>query len=99
MRPLALAIIAMACAGGPTIAIDFPGADPKVRAITTTSQPQATSAMAPAMRRSLPARPSVVIEVLNVGTLGLEIAVDLDQTVDPYLEAGPAKAWPGVKLQ
>lgn len=99
MRPFALAIIAMACAGGPTIAIDFPGADPKVRAITTTSQPQATSAMAPAMRRSLPARPSVVIEVLNVGTLGLEIAVDLDQTVDPYLEAGPAKAWPGVKLQ
>ena len=103
MRPLALAIIAMACAGGPTIAIDFPGADPKVRAITTTSQPHATSAIAPAIRRSggsrSPTCPSVVIEVLNYGTLGLEVAVNLDKTVDLYLEAGPAKAWPGVKLQ
>ena len=99
MRPLALAIAARACAGGPTIAIDFPGGDPNVNAITTTSQPQATSAMAPAMRRSLPVRSSVVIEVLNRSAPGLEVAVDLDETVDPCLEAGPAKAGPGIKLQ
>ena len=34
------------------IAIDLPGADPKVRAMTTTSQPQATSATAPAILRN-----------------------------------------------
>ena len=34
------------------IAIDFPGADPKVRPITTASQPAATSAIAPAIRRN-----------------------------------------------
>ena len=34
------------------IAIDFPGADPKVRAITTTSQPPITSAIAPPIRRN-----------------------------------------------
>ena len=103
MRPLALAIIAMACAGGPTIAIDFPGGDPKVNAMMTASQPQATSAIAPAIRRSggsrFPTCPSVVIEVLNYGTLGLEVAVDLHETVDPHLQTGPAKAGPGIKLQ
>ena len=103
MRPLALAIIAMACAGGPTIAIDFPGADPNVNAITTASQPPATSAIAPAIRRNggnrLSWRSSVIIEVLNHCTLGLEIAVDLDETVDLHLEAGPVKAGPAIKLQ
>jgi hypothetical protein len=32
------------------IAIDLPGAEPKVRATTTASQPPTTSAMAPAIR-------------------------------------------------
>ena len=84
------------------IAIDFPGADPNVNAITTTSQPQATSAIAPAIRRnggSRSTRRSVVIEVLNAHALGLEVAVDLHQTVDPSLQAGPAEARSGIKLQ
>jgi hypothetical protein len=34
------------------IAIDLPGDDPKVKAMTTTSQPQATSAIALAIRRN-----------------------------------------------
>ena len=56
MRPLALAITASACDGGPTMAIDLPGADPKVRATTTASQPQTTSAIAPAIRPNGQAR-------------------------------------------
>ena len=85
------------------MAIDLPGADPKVSAMTTASQPQTTSAIAPAIRRSggsrSAERPSVVIEVLNARAPGLEVAVDVDQTVDPGLQAGPAKARPGIKLQ
>ena len=56
MRPLALAIAASACDGGPTMAIDLPGADPKVNATTTASQPKTTSAIAPAIRPSGNAR-------------------------------------------
>src|SRR6266702_5601671 len=101
MRPLALAITASVCDGGPITAIDFPGADPKVSAITTVSQPQATSAMAPAIRRNggmrRSTRSSVVIEVLNTHTPGLEVAVDIHETVDPYLEAGPSEAGSRIK--
>src|ERR1700712_2408624 len=99
MRPLAFAITASVCDGGPITAIDFPGADPNVSAITTTSQPQATSAIAPAIRRSLSMRWSVIVKVLNTHTPGLEVAVDVHQTVDPSLHAGPAKAGLGIKLQ
>ena len=86
------------------IAIDLPGADPKVSATTTTSQPQTTSAIAPAIRPQRPqpalnAARSVVIEVLDARALGLEVAVDVDEAVDPGLQAGPAEAGPGIKLQ
>ena len=85
------------------IAIDLPGADPKVRAMTTTSQPLTTSAMAPAIRRScrseLRVKLSIVIEVLDAHALGLEITVDVDETVDPGLQAGAAEAGFGIKLQ
>src|ERR1700676_2839401 len=96
MRPLAFAITASVCDGGPITAIDFPGADPKVNAMTTTSQPQTTSAIAPTIwrsggrRRSM--RSSVVIEVLNAHAPGLEVPVDVHQCVDPDLEADPAEA-------
>jgi hypothetical protein len=39
------------------IAIDLPGADPKVRAIMTTSQPLTTSAIPPAIRSNGRSRP------------------------------------------
>ena len=103
MRPLALAITASVCDGGPTIAIDLPGADPKLNATTAASQPQTTRAIAPAIRPNrivLPGRGLlVVIEVFNARTSGSEIAVDIHQSVDPGLQAGPAKAGPGIKLQ
>src|SRR5687768_2863712 len=103
MRPLALAIAASACDCGPTMAIDLPGADPKVNATTTASQPTTTKAIAPAMRTSGNARfcrrASVVIEVLNACTPGLELAVDVDKPVDPGFHAGPAKPGPGIQLQ
>src|SRR5882672_4114166 len=99
MRPLALAITASVCDGGPMIAIDLPGADPKVKATTTASQPHTTRVIAPAIRPNSEARlcrrPSVVIEVLNARAPGFEIAVDIDKLVDPSLQAGPAKAGPG----
>src|SRR5215211_1568164 len=102
MRPLALAIAASVWDGGPITAIDLPGADPKVKAVTTASQPATTSVIAPAIRphRQAPCRrPSVIIEVLNARAFGLEFAVDVHETVDPDLQAGPAKAGPGVQLQ
>src|SRR5438445_9011020 len=103
MRPLALAITASVCDGGPTIAIDLPGAEPKVNATTTASQPQTTRAIAPAIRPKgkarLCRRPSVVIEVLNACAPGFEIAVDIDKLVDPSLQACSAKAGSGIKLQ
>src|SRR5438094_10475469 len=102
MRPLALAIAASACAGGPMIAIDLPGAEPKVSATTTASQPPTTSAMAPAIRpdgRSQFRGASVVIKMLNARAPGLEIPVDIDEAVDPNLQPGPAEAGPGIKLQ
>src|SRR3979490_2046426 len=98
MRPLALATTASACDGGPTIAIDLPGEDPKVSATTKESQPTMTSAAAPAMRLSGNARfcrrPSIVIEVLNARALGLELAVDIDEAVDPGFQASPPKPGP-----
>src|SRR5439155_10881087 len=103
MLPLALAIAANACDGGPTMAIDLPGAEPKVNATTTAIQPKTTRAIAPAMRPSGNARfcrrSSVVIEVLNARTLGLELAVDIHEAVDPGFQAGPAKPGPGIQLQ
>jgi len=44
-------------------------------------------------------RPSVIIEVLNTCTPGLELAVDIDKTVDPCLQARPAKAGPCIQFQ
>src|SRR5260221_13072935 len=103
MRPLAFAITANACACGPITAIDFTGADPKVNAITTASQPPATSAMAPKMRRSGDSRRSmrwsVVIEVLNAHAFGLEVAVDVNKAGVLGLEAGPAEAGSRIKFQ
>src|SRR5216110_3431876 len=57
MRPLALATAARACDGGPRIAIDLPSGDPKVSATITASQPQATSAIAPAILLNLRSAP------------------------------------------
>src|SRR4051794_28726881 len=102
MRPLALAIAASAWEGGPITAIDLPGADPKVKAVTTASQPTTTSVIAPAIRphrKPSRGRRSVIIEVLDTCTPGLELAGDIDKTVDPCLQARPAKAGPCIQLQ
>ncbi len=81
------------------MAIDLPGADPKVRATTIANQPQATSAIAPAIRPTVLRGPLVVVEVLNAGTLRLEVADDIDQAIDPNLKTGPAEAGSGVKIE
>src|SRR6187397_1509270 len=104
MRPLAMTTAASACDGGPMIAIDLPGADPKVRATTIVNQPQATSTIAPVILpngRSLDERglPSIVIEVLDAGAPGLELPADIDQTIDPSLKTNPAEAGPGVEIE
>src|SRR6185295_9085106 len=102
MRPLALAIAASAWDGGPITAIDLPGADPKVKSVTTASQPPTTSVIAPAIRphrKPSRRRLSVVIEVLNARAPGLELAVDIHEAVDPGFQAGSAKPGPGIQLQ
>src|ERR1043166_8482025 len=97
MRPLALTIAAKACAGGPTMAIDLPGADAKVSATTTMNQQATTKAAAVAILandRNHDGRrlPSIVIEMLDARAPGLEIPVDVDQTINPSAQTGPAKA-------
>src|SRR5437868_405484 len=94
-RPFALAMAASACAGGPMIAIDFPGGEAKVRATTRANQPAATSTNAPTIRRSgrHPVElTSIVIEMLDGRAGRLEIAVNLDEAVDPRTQASPAEA-------
>src|ERR1700741_1720067 len=77
----------MACACGPMMAMDFSGPAAKVSPTTSVSQPATTSMIAPGILATL-----VVIEVLNPGTPGLEVAHDVDQTVNPSLQARPAEA-------
>ena len=85
------------------IAIDLSGDDPKVKATTTASHPQATSAIAPAIRRNGRSQfrrdASVVIEVLDAHASGFQVAVDIHQTLDPSLQADAAEAGFGIKLQ
>src|SRR2546423_15257042 len=91
MRPLALTTAARACDGGPRIAIDLPGGDPKVSATMTASQPPSTSAIAPAILLSPRNEPLVIIEVLNAGALGLQVAVDIHLALDACLQISPAQ--------
>ena len=96
---------ARARAGGPTIAIDLPGADAKVRATTIANQPAATKAVAAAIRRngrSPGARDrllSIIIEVLDARAPGLECPIDIDKAINPSPQAGPAEAGFGVEIQ
>ena len=90
MRPLALTTAASACDDGPMIAIDLPGAEPKVRPITTASQPVTTRAIAADILPMLRSR-LVVIKMLNARTSGLEVLVDINQAVDSSLQTGAAK--------
>src|SRR5256884_4397614 len=99
MRPLALTTAARACDGGPRIAIDVPGGDPKVSATMTASQPQVTSAVAPAILLSLRNEPLVIIEVLDARALCFKVAVDINQALDASLQTGPAKPGFGVEAE
>src|SRR5712671_3784034 len=105
MCPFALMTAARARAGGPTIAIDLPGADAKVRATTIANQPAATKAVAAVIRRNgrspgaTDRRPSIVIEVLDARASGLECSIDIDKAIDPGPQAGPAEAGFGVEIQ
>src|SRR6266851_2182112 len=105
MWPSALTTAARARAGGPTIAIDLPGADAKVRATTIANQPAATKALAAAIRRNgrSPGErgrlPSIIIEVLDAHAPGLECPIDIDKAINPGPQAGPAEAGFGVEIQ
>src|SRR5262245_4164409 len=99
MWPLALTTAAIAWACGPMIAIDFSGPAAKARPITSVSQPQTTSATALAMRNGRWKRSLVVVEMLNAGTPRLQLAINVDQSVDPSLQAGPAEAGFGVEIE
>src|SRR5882757_44929 len=104
MRPFALTIAARVCACGPTTAIDLPGADTKVSATTTASQPQATRAIAPAILPSgrshvAEGLPSIVIEVLDARAAGFEVPIDIDQPVNSSPQPGPAEAGLGIEIK
>src|SRR5258706_7242079 len=104
MWPFALTTAARAWEGGPTIAIDLPGADAKVRTTTTASQPEATRAIAAVILPSGRSQgatglSSVVIEVLDARASGLEVPADIDQTVNSSAKTCPAEAGPGIEIQ
>src|SRR5215470_19143204 len=81
------------------MAMDFSGPAAKARQITSVSQPQTTSVTAPAIRSGRWKRSLIVIEVLNAGTPGFQLAIDVDQMVNPSLQAGPAEAGFGVEVE
>src|SRR5512138_131618 len=95
MWPFALTTAAIACACGPMMAMDLSGPAAKERPATSVSQPQTTSATLPAIGNHL----LIVIEVLNAGTPGLQLAIDVNQTIDPSLQPGPAEAGFGVEIE
>src|SRR5262245_43247156 len=99
MWPFAFTTAAMASACGPMRAMDFSGPAAKARPITSVSQPQTTSPTAPAMRSGRRKRSLIVIEVLNAGTPGFQLAIDVNETIDPSLQAGPAEAGFGVEIE
>src|SRR5437667_11132108 len=82
----------MAWACGPMMAMDLSGPAAKPRPISSVSQPHTTSTTAPVIRSGKRSRFLIVVEVLNVATPGLQLSDDVDQTVDPSLQAGPAEA-------
>src|SRR5262245_12175240 len=89
----------MAWACGPMMAIDRSGPAAKARPITSVSQPQTTSATLPAIRSGKRSRSLIIVEVLNAGTSRLQLAIDIDETVDPSLQAGAAEAGFGVEFE
>src|SRR3954469_2019711 len=95
MWPFAFTTAAIAWACGPMMAMDLLGPAAKERPTTSASQPQTTSATLPAIRRAV----LIVIEVLNAGTPGFQLAIDFNHTVDPSLQAGAAKAGFGVEIE
>src|SRR5215470_6455156 len=99
MWPFAFTTAAIAWACGPMMAMDLSGPAAKARPITSVSQPQTTSATLPAIRSGRRSRPLIVVEVLNAGTPCLQLAIDIDETVDPSLQARPAKAGFGVEFE
>src|SRR5262245_42052943 len=74
------------------MAMDFSGPAAKASPITSASHPHTTSATPPATRSGKRSRSLVVIEVVNAGTPGLQLAVDLHETVDPNLQAHSTEA-------
>src|SRR5262249_38455172 len=95
MWPFAFTTAAIAWACGPMMAMDLSGPAAKARPITSVSQPQITSAEPLTIRSGL----LIVIEVLNDGTSRFQLAVDIDQSIDPSLEAGPAEAGSCVEIE
>src|SRR5262245_59134051 len=95
MWPFAFTTAAIAWACGPMMAMDLSGPAAKARPITSVSQPQITSAAPLTIRSGL----LIVIEVLNDGTSRFQLAVDIDQSIDPSLEAGPAEAGSCVEIE
>src|SRR5437868_10608585 len=86
------------------IAIDLPGGDAKVRPTTTASQPAATRAIAPAIAPNARHRCKtvlflIVIEMLDTRAGCFEVAVDINETVYPDTQPGPAKAWFGIQIK
>src|ERR1700752_1417713 len=99
MWPLAFTTAAIAWACGPMMAMDLSGPAAKARPITSVSQPHTTSAAPPAIRSGRRRLSLIVVEVLNAGTPRLQLAIDIDQLVDPSLEAGPAEAGFAVEIE
>src|ERR1700730_14867463 len=105
MWPFALTTAARARAGGPTIAIDLPGAEAQARAATIANQPAVTKAVAAAIQRNgrSPGEtgrlPSIIIKVLDARAPGLECSIDIDKAINPGPQAGPAEAGFGVEIQ
>src|SRR5205085_11077025 len=74
------------------MAMDFSGPAAKARPTTSVSQPQTTSTTLPAIRSGKRSRLLIVVEVLNAGTPCLQLAIDIDETVNPSFQARPAEA-------
>src|SRR4051812_46573300 len=97
--PFALMTAAIVWACGPKTAIDLSGPAAKARPIASESQPETTSAIAPANFAAPAVERLVVVEMLNAGTFCLQVLHNVDQTLDPNLEAGAAEAGPCVKIE
>src|SRR5580765_6081384 len=78
--------------------MDFSGPVAHVNPTTSASPPAATSVIALAILTGRGNPALVVVKVLNAGTPGLQLAIDVHQTIDPNLQAGPAEAGLGVEI-